>query len=108
MLTVTVENLNDGVVLHCEGRIVRGYETALLCAASRYYGRSVIVDLEHVEAIDAAGIGALIALQASGTYVQLKNPSPRVREVLRVTNVDSILEIGGLPPGHEVPAQAVA
>ncbi len=107
MLTVTVEKLDEAVVLHCAGRIVRGDETALLCAASRQHGRTVMVDLEKVEAIDAAGIGALISLQAAGIYVQLMNPNERVREVLRVTRVDSIFEIGGPSASHRS-AQAVA
>jgi anti-anti-sigma factor len=108
MLTVTVENRNEVVVLHCAGRIVRGEETALLCAASRQNGRTLIVDLERVDGIDAAGIGALVALQAAGIYVQLMNPSAPVREVLRVTRVDSILEIGGPPPASQMAVQAVA
>lgn len=108
MLTITLEKLDQAVVLHCAGRIVRGDETALLCAASRSHGQPVILDLEKVEAIDAAGIGALVALQAAGIYVQLVNPGSQVREVLRVTQVDSILEIGGTPPTPHIPEQAAA
>ena len=107
MLNVTVEKLDEAVVLHCAGRIVRGEETALLCAASRQHGRTIMLDLEKVEAIDAAGIGALVALQAAGIYVQLVNPNQHVRELLRVTQVDSILEIAA-PRAHQMPAQAVA
>lgn len=107
MLTVTVEKLDETVVLRCAGRIVRGDETTLLCAASRQHGRSVLLDLEKVEAIDAAGIGALVALQAAGIYVQLRNPNERVREILGITQVDSILEIAS-PPQSQIPAQAVA
>ncbi len=107
MLSVTVEKLDEAVVLHCTGRIIRGEETALLCAASRQQGRTIMLDLEKVEAIDAAGIGALVALQAAGIYVQLVNPNERVREVLRVTQVDSILEIAA-PRAYQMPAQAVA
>ena len=107
MLTVTVEKLDEAVVLRCAGKLVRGDETALLCAASRQHGRSVFFDLEDVESIDAAGIGALIALQAAGIYVQLRNPNERVREILRVTQVDSVLEIA-TPPARELRAQAVA
>jgi anti-anti-sigma factor len=108
MLTVTLEKLDEAVVLHCAGRIVRGEETALLCAASRQHEQTVMVDLEKVEAIDAAGIGALVSLQAAGIYVRLMNPSERVREILRVTQVDSILEIAGSPPTSQMPTQAVA
>jgi anti-anti-sigma factor len=93
MLNVTVEDLNDIVVLHCTGRIVRGEETALLCAASRQHGRTVVIDLGRVDAIDAAGIGMLVSLQAAGIYLRLMNPNQHVREMLRVTHLDSIFEV---------------
>jgi len=93
MLTITTETLDEAVILHCLGRIVCGYETALLCAALRQEKQSVAFDLTDVEAIDAAGIGALVSLQASGVYLRLINPSQPVREILKVTNLDSIFEI---------------
>ena len=93
MLTVTVKNSDDGVVLQCQGRIVRGDETAILCAAVRQEGRNVTLDLTEVDAIDAAGIGSLVSLQASGIYLTLLNPTAQVREVLRVTQLESIFEI---------------
>jgi anti-anti-sigma factor len=93
MLTVTVQESADGVVLQCQGRIVRGDETAILCAAVRQERRNVTLDLTRVDAIDAAGIGALVSLQASGIYLTLLNPAEQVREVLRVTRLASIFEI---------------
>src|ERR1700682_1780659 len=93
MLTVTVKESDDGVVLQCQGRIVRGDETAILCAAVRQEGRNVTLDLTAVDAIDAAGIGCLVSLQASGIYLTLLNPTEQVREVLKVTQLESIFEI---------------
>jgi anti-anti-sigma factor len=93
MLHVSVEDLGENVVLHCAGRIVRGHETALLCAAVRQHGRSITLDLSGVEAIDAAGIGALISLQAAGIYLQILNPTKAVRELLRITRLDTVFEI---------------
>jgi anti-anti-sigma factor len=93
MLTVTVKESDDGVVLQCQGRIVRGDETAVLCAAVRQEGRNVTLDLTDVDAIDAAGIGCLVSLQASGIYLTLLNPAEQVREVLKVTQLESIFEI---------------
>jgi anti-anti-sigma factor len=93
MLTVTVKDSDDGVVLRCQGRIVRGDETAILCAAVRQEGRNVTLDLAGVDAIDAAGIGSLVSLQASGIYLTLLNPTDQVREVLKVTQLESIFEI---------------
>jgi anti-anti-sigma factor len=93
MLTVTVQEFDDDVILRCLGKIVRGEETAILCAAVRHRGRTVILDLGGVDAIDAAGIGLLISLQAAGIYLQLLNPTRRVQEILKVTKLDSVFEI---------------
>jgi anti-anti-sigma factor len=64
-----------------------------LCAARRHYGRNIILDLTRVDGIDAAGVGALISLQAAGVYLKLMNPNKAIREVLRVTGLDSVIEI---------------
>ena len=93
MLTVTVENFDEMMVVRCLGRIVCGYDTVLLCSAAQQVGRNVVLDLTHVDAIDAAGIGALVSLQAAGVYLKLLNPAQQVREVLKVTKLDSIFEI---------------
>jgi len=93
MLTVDVENFGEIVVLRCVGSIDHGYETNLLCSALRQEGRSIVLDLTQVDAIDAAGIGALVSLQAAGVYLKLMSPTPQVRETLKVTNLDSIFEI---------------
>lgn len=93
MLHITASQIDDKVVLQCHGRIVRGDETALLCAAIRHEERDLTLDLTNVESIDAAGIGALISLRAAGIYLRLLNPSKPVREMLRITELDTILEI---------------
>lgn len=93
MLTVTVENFGEVVVLRCLGRIVRGDETSILCSAMQQESRNVFLDLTEVDAIDAAGIGALISLQAAGVYLKLLNPTRQVREVLEATQLESIFEI---------------
>ncbi|MGB7602211.1 MAG: hypothetical protein WBM24_18035 [Candidatus Sulfotelmatobacter sp.] len=54
MLNVTVEKFAETVILHCAGRIVRGDETALLCAAVAHHGYNIILDLAQTDAIDAA------------------------------------------------------
>ena len=93
MLTINVESISEVVVLRCSGRIVCGHETALLCSAMQQESRNVVVDLTEVDAIDAAGVGALLSLQAAGVYLRLLNPSRRVREILKVTRLNSIFEI---------------
>jgi anti-anti-sigma factor len=98
MLTVTMENLGDAVVLRCRGRIVRGDETGLLCRAAGQYGQTIVLDLSGVDMIDASGIGLLVSLQAAGIYLKLRNPSRAVRDTLRITHLDSIFEICGSQP----------
>ena len=93
MLTINVESISEAVVLRCSGRIVCGHETALLCSAMQQESRNVVVDLTEVDAIDAAGVGALLSLQAAGVYLKLLNPSRQVRGILKVTRLNSIFEI---------------
>jgi anti-anti-sigma factor len=93
MLTVTVENFEEITVVRCLGRIVRGYDTVLLCSAAQQAGRNIVLDLTRVDAIDAAGMGALVSLQAAGVYLKLMNPKRQVREILKLTNLDTIFEI---------------
>ena len=93
MLTINVESISEVVVLRCSGPLVCGHETALLCSAMQQGSRNVVLDLTEVDAIDAAGVGALLSLQAAGVYLKLLNPSRRVREILKVSRLHSIFEI---------------
>ena len=92
-MDVTVESARGVVTVRCQGRLVRGQETALLCGVIQQHGRDIILDLSGVTAIDAAGIGALGSLQAAGTYLRLVDPSFTVRQVLRLTHLGSVFEI---------------
>jgi anti-anti-sigma factor len=65
----------------------------LLCAAVQEHGKDVVVDLEGVIAIDAAGIGALLSLQAAGIYLRLVSPTEPVREALRLTGLEKVFEV---------------
>jgi anti-anti-sigma factor len=103
VLDIKTEVSGKNVILRCAGRIVRGFETALLCAASRHHGQNIILDLGKADAIDAAGIGALISLQAAGVYLQLMNVPRVIGEVLQVAGLDSVFEVWGTTPvaNHE-------
>jgi anti-anti-sigma factor len=93
MLTINVESIGGVVVVRCSGRIVCGQETSLLCSVMQQESRNVVLDLTEVDAIDAAGVGALLSLQAAGVYLKLLDPSRPVREMLKVTRLNSIFEI---------------
>ena len=94
-MNIKIERAEGRVILHCEGRLVLGHETDLLCCVMRQVSREIVVGLREVTAMDAAGVGALISLQAAGFYLTLADPTPTVLEILARTNLDSVFEITG-------------
>ena len=99
-LSLETRNRGDVIIVHCQGRIVYRDEAAAL---SRVVGevlpqaRKLVLDLSGVSSIDSAGIGELALLQslAQGQNVSLKcaAPTPLVRSLLDLTNLDSVLEV---------------
>jgi anti-anti-sigma factor len=91
VLKVSVNHVGNAAILQCEGRIVRGEESRLLCASIG--SKEAIIDLSAVEAIDAAGVGMLVSLQAAGVYLTLLNPNDAVSNVLHLTGLDTVFDI---------------
>lgn len=60
-------------------------------------GVALLVDLAEVDAVDAAGVGALLAavlhVRANGGEVVLVDPSEAVQRVLRLGRLESALDI---------------
>ena len=101
-LKLSVETRNHGevVIVHCEGRIVYRDEVAALANVAGdvlHSGGKLVLDLSGVVSIDSAGIGELVSLQmqAQGQKAVLKvaSPSPLVRDLLDLTNVNSLLQV---------------
>ena len=99
-LSLETRNRGDVMIVHCQGRIVyRDEATALsrLVEEALEKGGKVVLDLSGVTSIDSAGIGELVFLhtraQSQNAALKYASPSPLVRELLDLTNVDSILEI---------------
>ena len=99
MLTVSIHDLGEAAVLRCIGRIVVGEEANILRKAVLLHAtkRTMVLDLARVNAIDGAGLGLVAFLEewarASGIDLKLLNPTQRVRELLELTNLNSMLEI---------------
>jgi anti-anti-sigma factor len=99
-LSLEVVTRGDVMIVHCNGRLVYRDEAAALSRLVREVlatdGR-VVLDLSGVSAIDSAGIGELAFLQtlAQSQNADLKyaSPSPLVRDLLDLTNLDSVLDI---------------
>ncbi|MCU1303062.1 MAG: anti-sigma-factor antagonist [Candidatus Sulfotelmatobacter sp.] len=99
-LSLETRNRGDVMIVHCQGRIVYRDEAAALSQVVGELLRSggkVVLDLSGVISIDSAGIGELISLytraQSQNSDLKVANPAPIVRELLDLTNVDSVLEI---------------
>lgn len=99
MLQILVERSMNSALLRCTGRIVAGEEVlrlreAVMCQADKC---SVQLDLAGVEIIDAAGLGLLVSLHTlgyvAGFELQVRNPVRRVRVLLKLTRLESVLQI---------------
>jgi anti-sigma B factor antagonist len=97
MLGVAIQDSGKTAVVHSLGRIVVGETEALRKAVLAQNRRTVVLDLTGVDAIDGSGIGLLVFLQgwarAAGVDLQLVNPTRSVRELLELTNLDSVFKI---------------
>jgi anti-anti-sigma factor len=101
MLSVSVQTASSDVVLSCRGRIVLGVEAETLrCIAMARPERRVVLDLQDVDEMDAAGLGLLVELHCRARQraaeLRIANASPRVRRLMALTSLDSVLEIEGL------------
>ena len=99
-LSVEVRNHGDVIVVHCQGRIVYRDEAAELSRVVGelfHFGSKLVLDLGSVSSMDSAGIGELVLLQtwARERNAELKcaRPSPVVRTLLDLTNLDSVLDV---------------
>lgn len=99
MLIVNIQNAGEAVILKCSGRIIAGEDVATLKRAVLCHQESkeLILDFAKVERIDGSGLG-LLAFVAGwtrivGTKLRVLNPTRHVREVLEITNLDSVMEV---------------
>ena len=97
MLRVEIRSVPPVVTLYCSGRIVLGVEAETLrCMAASRPERNLVVDLQQVHGIDAAGLGLLVelhgrALENAGDF-SIANPSARVRRLMALTNLKSVFQ----------------
>jgi anti-anti-sigma factor len=98
MLQLSAQRSEDVAVLQCRGRMVAGEdlkELHRMATAQRAAG--LVIDLREVETVDAAGLGTLLRVRqwcdSRGTSLKLVNLNRRVREVLALTALDSVIEV---------------
>ena len=101
-LYIEKEQSGDVAVLQCTGRMVRTEALCLLRGAvtSLPGMRVIVLDLSEVAILGAGGIGVLVFLHnwacANGIQLKLVNPCRRVREMLALTGLTSVLHISSV------------
>jgi len=96
-LALTFETIGPCAVLHCDGRIVFGPHADCLvkrCAEIFESYRALGLELSGVTALDSGGIGSLVRVlntaRKEGKELAIISPSPKVKQVLEVTNLTSV------------------
>ena len=88
------EHGNRVATIKCHGRLVSGNTDQIteLVKPLIPLGGRVVIDLGDVSYLDSSGLGALVGLKASALkqgfcILELSNLTPRVLELLRITNL---------------------
>jgi len=99
-MNIERRDLDDAVVLGLEGRLTAAVAPQVRAAVSDLVseGRTrVVVDLAGVDFIDSSGLGALIgalkATRVAGGDLRIAAAGEQVRQVLRLTNLDRVLQV---------------
>ena len=85
---------NKVTTIKCHGRLVAGNsgELSELVKPLIPPGGRIVIDLGDLNYLDSAGLGALVGLKVSAIrqgfcVVELVNMTPRVMDLLRITNL---------------------
>jgi anti-sigma B factor antagonist len=91
----------DATIVQCTGKLTAGLTGILRDEVKRLIpgSKKIVLDLTDLTQMDSMGLGTIVGLyvsaKASGTTLILINLSQRVRDLFRITNVWSILEVYG-------------
>jgi anti-sigma B factor antagonist len=108
-LKLNTRHVGDVMVIDVSGRITLGEGSSAIRDEMRGLAtsgtRKVLLNLEDVSYIDTSGIGELVAgltsVAKTGGAMKLLNPTRRVKDLLRITNLNVIFDV------HEDEARAV-
>ena len=97
-LKVETETTPDEILVRCLGKMTITSAAALQTAIRELIPQTkrLVLDLGGVSYLDSFGLGALVGvyLSARGQQCQLRliNGSPQVKDLLRITNLASVLQ----------------
>src|SRR5215471_20734946 len=91
--SIEIEDQGAIVLVRCQGKLTAGHADQLYGPVSALLPQHqyVILDLARLTQMDSMGLGALVRLyvhaKTRGTTVELRNLSPRIRDLLILTNL---------------------
>jgi anti-sigma B factor antagonist len=99
-LKLEVYAWEDATVVSCSGRLTSETGPELKAEVKRLIPnkRRIVLDLTQLSYMDSSGLGAIVGLYVScrnSGGLELINLSPRIRELLGITNVLSVFEACG-------------
>lgn len=100
-LNLHLQTADNATTVRCTGRLTIDTSPQLKKEVKPLLvgERRVVLDLTDLAHMDSSGLGALVALyisaRSSGCELQMVNLSPRIRELLSMTNILSLFESCG-------------
>jgi anti-sigma B factor antagonist len=96
-LTLEVERSGDKAIVKCHGKLVAGVCDVLYTAVRQLIpdSKCIVLDLTDLTHMDSMGLGTIVRLyvsaKSSGCALQLVNVGARIRQLLGITNLLSVL-----------------
>ncbi len=96
-LTLDVELNGDVATVKCHGKLVLGVCDVLACKVRALIPNTkrIVLDLTDLKHMDSMGLGTIVRLYVSaksgGSCLVLVNLAPRIRQLLGITNLLSVL-----------------
>ena len=101
MLEITTHNLGNATIFRCAGRITLEHAKLLGMIVLKEVPSIAVLDLAEITAIDAAGVGILVALRrwaiATGARLKLMNLTQRVEDLLELLDLRMAFEVCSVP-----------
>jgi len=102
-LQLDTETTPTETIFHCVGRLTSSTSSLLQTAVRKLIPekKTIVLDLSGVTYMDSSGVGALVSVWVSakrgGCELKLISLSDRVKELLRLTNLDKLLATSRFP-----------
>jgi anti-sigma B factor antagonist len=98
------ENNRPAVTIYCHGRLVSAYTADFRGIVQPLVARGgrILLDFSDLEYLDSSGLGAVVGLKVSSMNrsdcsLELINLTPRVKQLLSMTNLMQIFTVKNYP-----------